>query len=66
MEQQTIPLQIFKGCLPQTLLGPFLSTLSNIFFDFLLGATCTVTTKCSHDQIYSVHYYRYTELWFMM
>ena len=26
--KQTISLQIFKGCLPQNLLGPFLNTLS--------------------------------------
>ena len=65
MDQQTISLHIFKGCLPQTLLGPFLSTLYHIFFDFLLVATCTVT-KYSPDQIYTIHYYRYTELWFII
>ena len=27
---QTIPLQMFEGCLPKTLLGPFLNTLSQI------------------------------------
>ena len=34
---QTISLQIFKGCLPQILLGPFLNTLSNLllgYFDY--------------------------------
>ena len=28
--KQNIPLQFFKGCLPQTLLGPLLNTLSQI------------------------------------
>ena len=28
--KQTISLQIFKGCLPQKLLGPFLNTLSHL------------------------------------
>ena len=28
-----IPFKIFKGCLPQMLLGPFLSTLSHISID---------------------------------
>ena len=28
--KQTIPLQIFKGCLPQILLGPFLNTLTHL------------------------------------
>ena len=28
--KQTIPLQIFKDCLPQILLGPFLNTFSHI------------------------------------
>ena len=27
--QQTISFQLFKGCLPQNLLGPFLNTLSH-------------------------------------
>ena len=30
--KQTISFQIFKGCLPQILLGPFLNTLSQIFY----------------------------------
>ena len=28
LEKQVISLQIFKGCLPQILLGPFMNTLS--------------------------------------
>ena len=28
--KQTIPLQIFKGCLPQISLGPFLNTLTRM------------------------------------
>ena len=28
--RQTMALQIFKGCLPQVLLGPFLNTLPQI------------------------------------
>ena len=31
---QTISLQIFKGCLPQILLGPFLNTLSNLLLGY--------------------------------
>ena len=30
MPKQTIPIQFFKGCLPQILLRPFLNTLSQI------------------------------------
>ena len=29
--KQTIPLQFFKGCLLQILLGPFLNTLSHLY-----------------------------------
>ena len=29
--KQTMPLQIFKGCLPQFLLGPFLNILSPVY-----------------------------------
>ena len=35
LPKQTIPLRILKGCLPQILLGPFLNTLSQIFFKAL-------------------------------
>ena len=32
LPKQTISLQIFKGCLPQVLLGLFLNTLTQLFF----------------------------------
>ena len=31
MLQQTISLQIFKGCFPQIILGPFLNTFSHLW-----------------------------------
>ena len=38
--------KLFKGCLPQILLGPFLNTLTqmNIDFSFRLGMTTNVLT----------------------
>ena len=36
LSQHTISLQIFKGCLPQTLLGPFLNTLPQMIFKITL------------------------------
>ena len=34
LEVEHIPLQIFKGCLPQIVLGPFLNTFSQILLAF--------------------------------
>ena len=34
LPKQTIPLQIFKGCLPQNLLGPFLDNLSHVMMSW--------------------------------
>ena len=32
LPKQTISLQFFKGCLPQIVLGPFLNTLTYMYF----------------------------------
>ena len=33
------PFKFFKGCLPQILLGPFLNTLSHIFYNIYFLST---------------------------
>ena len=43
--KQTIPLQIFKGCLPQILIDPFLNTLthfSSLLPSVIIDAAVTV------------------------
>ena len=42
--KQTIFLQIFKGCLPQILLGPFLNNLSHMSStsEYFSPANCTI------------------------
>ena len=40
--KQTISLQIFKGCLPQTLLGPFLNTLPYLRIETTFGIRVTL------------------------
>ena len=54
LPRQTISLQIFKGCFPQILLGPFLNTLTQMF-DWVLNiplySTFLVYTRSKIQEI---------------
>ena len=50
--KQTLHLQLFNGCLPQILLGPFLTILSHFNFKYLLNENKKLASK---DSLVNTH-----------